>query len=70
VKKLDTKSATMFTKLLKAESYPHFEARSMLLCEKGTRKTTAARPPWVVLVTVVLPVPFSPSNTERASKWA
>jgi transcriptional regulator with AAA-type ATPase domain len=43
VKKLDTKSATVFTKLLKAESYPHFEARSMLLCEKGTRKTTAAR---------------------------
>jgi hypothetical protein len=42
VKKLDTKSATVFTKLLKAESYPHFEARSMLLCEKGTRKTTAA----------------------------
>jgi hypothetical protein len=40
VKKLDTKSATMFTKLLKAESSPHFEARSMLLCEKGTRKTT------------------------------
>jgi hypothetical protein len=24
----------------------------------------------VVLVTVVLPVPFLPSNTERASKWA
>jgi hypothetical protein len=29
VKKLDKKSATVFTKLLKAESYPHFEA---LLC--------------------------------------
>ena len=43
VKKLDKQSAAVFTNLLKEESYPHFEARSMLLCEKGTRKTTAAR---------------------------
>jgi transcriptional regulator with AAA-type ATPase domain len=43
VKKLDTKFATVFTKLLKAESYPHFEPRSMLLGEKGTGKTTVTR---------------------------
>jgi transcriptional regulator with AAA-type ATPase domain len=33
----------VFTKLLKAESYPHFEARSLLLGKKGTGKTTVAR---------------------------
>jgi transcriptional regulator with AAA-type ATPase domain len=43
VKKLDKKSATVFTKLLKEESYPHFEARSVLLGKKGTGKTTVAR---------------------------
>jgi len=32
---LDKKSAAVLTKLLKEESYPHFEARSMLLGEKG-----------------------------------
>jgi hypothetical protein len=52
MKKLDTKSAAVFTNLLKEESYPHFEARSVLLGEKGTG------------------VPFLPSNTESASKWA
>jgi hypothetical protein len=31
MKKLDTKSAAVFTNLLKEESYPHFEARSVLL---------------------------------------
>jgi hypothetical protein len=30
MKKLDTKSAAVFTNLLKEESYPHFEARSVL----------------------------------------
>ena len=29
VKKLDKKSAAVFTNLLKEESYPHFEARSV-----------------------------------------
>jgi len=32
---LDKKSAAVFTKLLKEESYAHFEARSMQLGEKG-----------------------------------
>jgi hypothetical protein len=43
VKKLDTKSATVFTKLLKAESYPHFEARSLLLGEKGYWKNNSSK---------------------------
>jgi hypothetical protein len=43
MKKLDTKSAAVFTNLLKEESYPHFEARSVLLGEKGTGKTTVTR---------------------------
>jgi hypothetical protein len=37
MKKLDKQSAAVFTKLLKEKSYAHFEARSMLLGEKGTR---------------------------------
>jgi hypothetical protein len=47
------------TKLLKEKGYAHFEARCLVFSS-----------PWVVLATVVLPVPFLPSNTERASKWA
>jgi ABC-type branched-subunit amino acid transport system ATPase component len=43
VKKLDEKSAAVFTNLLKEESYPHFEARSVLLGKKGTGKTTVTR---------------------------
>ena len=41
--KLGKKSDAVFTKLQKEESYTHFEARSMLLGEKGTGKTTAPR---------------------------
>ena len=40
---LDKKSAALFSTLLKEESYPHFEVRSMLLGEKATGKTTIAR---------------------------
>jgi hypothetical protein len=69
VKKLDKQSAAVFTNLLKEESYAHFEARSVLLGKKGTGKTTVTRTTHGD-ETVVLPVPFLPSNTERASKWA
>jgi transcriptional regulator with AAA-type ATPase domain len=41
--KIGKKSDAVFTKLQKEESYTHFEARSMLLGEKGTGKTTVAR---------------------------
>jgi hypothetical protein len=37
MKKLDKQSAAVFTNLLKEESYPHFEARSVLLGEKSGR---------------------------------
>ena len=40
---MDAKSAAVFTNLIKEESYPQFEARAMLLGEKGTGKTTVAR---------------------------
>ncbi|VDI71685.1 Hypothetical predicted protein, partial [Mytilus galloprovincialis] len=43
VKKLDKKSAQVFSSLLKEESYPHFESRLMLAGEQGTGKTTLAR---------------------------
>jgi GTPase SAR1 family protein len=43
VSTLDKKSAALFSTLLKEESYPHFEARAMLLGEKATGKTTIAR---------------------------
>jgi ABC-type Fe3+/spermidine/putrescine transport system ATPase subunit len=43
VKQLDTQFAAVFTNLIKEESYPHFEARAMLIGEKGTGKTTVAR---------------------------
>ena len=43
VKQLDIRSAAVFTNLIKEESYPHHEARVMLLGEKGTGKTTVAR---------------------------
>jgi hypothetical protein len=36
VKQLDTQSAAVFTNLIKEESYHQFEARAMLLGEKGT----------------------------------
>jgi hypothetical protein len=39
MKKLDKKSAAVFTNLLKEERYAHFEARSVLLGKKGTGKT-------------------------------
>jgi polynucleotide 5'-kinase involved in rRNA processing len=45
VSTLDKKSAALFSTLLKEESYPHFEARAMLLGEKATGKTTIARMP-------------------------
>jgi hypothetical protein len=35
VKQLDTQSAAVFTNLIKEESYHQFEARAMLLGEKG-----------------------------------
>ena len=40
---LDTKSAADFASLIKEESYQLFEARAILLGEKGTGKTTVAR---------------------------
>ena len=43
VKKLDKKSAAVFTNLLKEKSYAHFEARCVLLGKKGTGKTTVTR---------------------------
>ncbi|VDI37206.1 Hypothetical predicted protein, partial [Mytilus galloprovincialis] len=43
VKKLDKKSAKVFSKILEEESYPHFESRVMLAGEQGTGKTTIAR---------------------------
>jgi hypothetical protein len=43
MKKLDKKSAAVFTNLLKEERYAHFEARSVLLGKKGTGKTTVTR---------------------------
>jgi len=43
VKKLDKKSAAVFTKLLKTERYPYFEVRSVLLGKKGTGNPTVAR---------------------------
>jgi polynucleotide 5'-kinase involved in rRNA processing len=42
-RQLDKKSAAVFANLIKEESYPQFEARAMLLGEKGTGKTTVAR---------------------------
>jgi hypothetical protein len=39
MKKLDKKSAAVFTNLLKEERYAHFEARSVLLGKKGTGVT-------------------------------
>ncbi|CAC5383532.1 unnamed protein product [Mytilus coruscus] len=43
VKKLDKKSAQVFSNLLGEESYLHFESRVMLAGEQGTGKTTIAR---------------------------
>ena len=43
MKKLDKKSAAVFTNLLKEKSYAYSEARSMLLGKKGTGKTTVTR---------------------------
>jgi polynucleotide 5'-kinase involved in rRNA processing len=43
VKQLYTQSAAVFTNLIKEESYHQFEARAMLLGEKGAGKTTVAR---------------------------
>ncbi|XP_052080650.1 uncharacterized protein LOC127718639 [Mytilus californianus] len=43
VKKLDKKSAQVFSSLLGEESYLHFESRVMLAGEQGTGKTTIAR---------------------------
>jgi hypothetical protein len=43
MKKLDKKSAAVFTNLLNEESYAHFEARSVLLGKKGTGETTVTR---------------------------
>ena len=42
-KQLDKKAAAVFANLIKEETYPQFEARAMLLGEKGTGKTTVAR---------------------------
>jgi hypothetical protein len=63
----------VFTNLLKEKSYAHFEALSVLLGKKGTGKTTVTRTTHggeKTRQTICLPVPFLPSNTERASKWA
>ncbi|XP_063411557.1 ankycorbin-like [Mytilus trossulus] len=43
VKKLDKKSAQVFSNLLGEENYLHFESRIMLAGEQGTGKTTIAR---------------------------
>ena len=43
VRKLDKKSAEVYSNLLKEENYPHFEARTMLAGEQNTGKTTIAR---------------------------
>ncbi|XP_071150106.1 probable serine/threonine-protein kinase roco6 [Mytilus edulis] len=43
VKKLDKKSARVFSSLLEEESYPHYESRVMLAGEQATGKTTIAR---------------------------